>query len=225
MIRITVASLAVFLLAACGGGDGGGSDSGDDDIDPSQPGMSRYAKVIDASDAILETGFAQDEDYVNAVAILENPLDDPKHGHEVDVAFELVDAEGKVIGSETAHGAFAWVGQRTALTVQLETSERVASVTATAKLRVASDPKGTPVEPAEGRLSDGFAELTLHNPRREPLHGFELVVVCRDGKKAISGVGSEDVDDRVPAGAEGKFSVPIVGVGPSGCVGYPGVGI
>lgn len=223
MSRIAVASTALFLLTACGGGDsGGGGGGGDDEIDVSLPGMSKYAKVIDATEAIVESGFAQDENYVNTVAIVDNPLDDPEYGHEIDVEFTLLDRDGKVIGTETAYGAVAWVGQRTALTAQSETSERVARVTATAKLRVASDPVSTPVKPARGRVdADGFGELTITNPRKEPLKGFQLVVVCRDAKKAITGVGSEDVLDAVPAGAVGKVSVSVVGVGPAACVGYP----
>lgn len=224
MLRVALASTALLFLTACGGSDGGDGGSGDDEIDASQPGMSKHAKTIDATDAIVEAGFAQDDTYVNTVAIVDNPLDDPEYGHEIDVTFELLDKDGKVIAKDTAYGAFAWVGQRSALTAQLETTERVAKVTATAKLRVASDPAASPVEPARGRVgADGFGELTIHNPRDEPLKGFEVVVVCRDARKAITGVGSEDVLDAVPAGADKKVEISVVGVGPADCVGYPGL--
>ncbi len=227
MLRVVVASTVLLLVTACGGGSSGsGSGSkGDDEIDASKPGMSNHAKVIDASDAIAETSFAQDDDYLNVVAILDNPIDDPEYGHEVDVAFKLLDADGKVVGKVTGYSAFSWAGQRLAVTAQVDDAPRVARVRATAKLRVDSDPAASPVKPARGSIVGHFAELTVVNPRKEPLTPFEVVVVCRDKKGRINAVGSEDVD-QVPAGGKAKISAGVVGSETSDdCVGYPGVGI
>jgi hypothetical protein len=225
MLRVVVASTVLLLVTACGGGGSGSGSKGDDELDASKPGKSKLAKVIDASDAIAETGFAQDDDYLNAVAILDNPIDDPGYGHEVDVAFQLLDADGKVVGKVTGYSAFAWAGQRLAVMVQVDDAPRVASVRATAKLRVDSDPEASPVKPARGRIVDDFAELTIVNSREKPLTPFELVVVCRDKKGRINAVGSEDVDG-APASGKAKISAAVVGSETSDdCLGYPGVGI
>lgn len=237
MIRPLALSVAplllLFTLAACGGDPdvvdnetstkSGDSTKTTDD----EPADNTDDVSADKQGSIIESGFGQgDDEYVWVTALVENKSDHT--GQTVTVSFNLKDASGKLLKTESQVEGFGWPGQKLAVGTQVsvDTGARVASVDAT--LLVEDNNTFSPSPPlgtAEGELVKSEyggieARFIVKNPTAEPLKDPRIGIICKDKAGKVNGGGSE-YPELVPASGEIQVdsSVTLSGVAAT-CTAY-----
>ncbi|RLK24742.1 hypothetical protein DER29_2674 [Micromonospora sp. M71_S20] len=227
MINTRVAALvacSALFLAACGGSDKVEQDS-------STGGTNRPAAGAEEkpSGSLLKTGFGQRDVYVSLIAIVQNTSD--KVGQTVTVQFNVKDANGELLASESQVEFFSRVGQEFPVQTQVEVpkGKKAAKVEATLLIEdkgsFPSEPfpeiKTGPVTVAKSEYGDEFAaKVEVTNPKTEPLKSPKVDVVCYDASKKIAG-GGFTFPELIPPSGEAVAEVNLLMTGkPTACVAY-----
>ncbi|MEH1095418.1 hypothetical protein [Micromonospora sp. CPCC 205739] len=219
---------SVLSLAACGEADKveQGSSTG---------GTNSTATAAEEKPAgsLSETGFGQRDNYVSLIAIVQNTSDNV--GQTVTVQFNVKDANGELLASESQVEHFSRPGQKFPVQTQAEVpkGKKVAKVEATLlvedKGTFSSEPfpeiKTGPVTVVKSEYGDGFtAKVEVINPKTEPLKSPKVDVVCYDAAKKIIG-GSFTYPDMIPPSGKALAEVdPLMTGKPASCVAYASPG-
>ncbi|MCO1597400.1 hypothetical protein M8C17_19800 [Micromonospora sp. RHAY321] len=183
--------------------------------------------------SLLETGFGQRDIYVSLIAIVQNTSD--KVGQSVTVQFNVKDANGELLASESQVEHFSRAGQKFPVQTQVEMpkGKKAAKVEATLlvedKSTFSSEPfpeiKTGPVKVAKSEYGDGFtAKVEVTNPKTEPLKSPKVDVVCYDAAKKISG-GSFTYPELIPPSGKAVAEIDLLMTGkPASCVAYASPG-
>lgn len=148
--------------------------------------------------AILESGFGQgDDEYVGLVAIVKNKSDHA--GQTVTVSFNIKDASGEVLKTESQVDNFSWPGQERAIITQtdLKPGEKAASVEMTLLIeddalfadQVSDDLGSADAVLAKSQYGGYVAKVQMTNPTDKLLKSPEVLVVCRDASDKLAGSG------------------------------------
>ncbi|GAB2779008.1 hypothetical protein GCM10027020_35580 [Nocardioides salsibiostraticola] len=210
---LTMAS--VLVLGGCTGDDDGPTPSGE-----------TVEAEADPDGRIVESGFAQDGEFIQSVTLVENTS--AVAGQNVTLISDFLDADGKAVGSETLVTAFNFPGQTIAM---------VGGSAVKGKAQVASIESELIIEPADNSVSkldfgsvegtnltekngEWSADFTVANPSNKDLRSPDVAVVCRDASGAING-GGVDFPDLVPAKGETVVSPFLLVEGdPAECTAY-----
>lgn len=204
-----------------------GGCTGDDDAPtPSGETAETAETEADPDGRIVESGFAQDADFLQSVTLVENTS--AVAGQNVTLISDFLDADGKAVGSETLVTAFNFPGQTIAM---------VGGSAVKGKAQVASIESELIIEPADNKVSkvdfgsvegtnlrekngEWLADFTVANPSNQDLKFPDVAVVCRDASGAING-GGIDFPDVVPAKGEAVVSpLLLVDGDPAECTAY-----
>jgi len=204
MTRFTltaVALVAALALVGCGTADD------KDVVEKAGPksGRSGDAESPAEQGQLLEYGFGQEGQYVQAVAVVKNASD--HGGQTVTVSVNFLDAAGTTITTESQVDSFNYAGQTTAVVVFADlgdVKQKVASIEPTLLV----EDEGTFEETeedfgtADGKVKkDQFgswtAKFTIANPTAEPLKSPHIGVACKNASGDIIG-GGFDFPDLVP---------------------------
>ena len=205
-MRIVPALCTVVLLslAACG--------SSSDEAKGSSPAPAAKASSAPAELGTLQaSGFGQADEYVWATAVVHNNSD--YVGQTVTVSFNVLDADGEILGTESQVESFVRPDADHILGTQvaLEPGQNASTVEATLDV----EPEGTfsdqpfPEMPVSDLRISGqtpYPEVTfvVSNPLAVPVKDARIQVACTDQSGSIVGGGS-DYPDLVPA--KGKIKV------------------
>lgn len=224
--RMKLGCLAVLLVAltACGGAD--------DDV--VEQGTSQQAPAGESGDdapqgQLLESGFGQDGQYVQGVALVENTSD--HGGQTVTVNFNFLDDAGDVIASVSQVDSFNHSDQTVAVQGFTDLGEGAPKVAAVEPTLLVED-EGTFEETAvdfgtsEGEVVQEFGSwrgtFPVANPTDEPLQSPAVRVACRDQDGVING-GGFTFPDLVPPNGEVIAEVSLTVTGkPAECTAYIG---
>jgi hypothetical protein len=230
-LRITALVVCSALsLAACGGAsdkvEQGSSNGG------AKPSTSKATKTNDAKAAgsLLEVGFGQRGIYVRAVAIVQNTSD--KVGQTVTVQFNVKDAVGEILKSESQVETFSRVGQKMPVGVQVDLPEGKKAAKVEATLLV--EDKGTfssepfpeimtgPVTLTKSPygVNEFDAKVEVLNPKAEPLKSPRVEIVCYDAANKIIGGNFTYPELIPPSGKAVVETSPITADQPASCVAY-----
>jgi hypothetical protein len=224
----TLVACSVLSLAACGEPDKveQGSSNGGDSTSP------RATETSDAKagGSLLEVGFGQRGIYVRAVAIVQNTSD--RVGQTVTVQFNVKDAAGELIKSESQVETFSRVGQKMPVGVQVDlpAGKKAAKVEATLLVEdegtFSSEPfpeiKTGPVTLIKSPygVNEFDAKVEVNNPTAEPLKSPRVEIVCYDTAKKIIG-GNFTYPELIPPSGKAVVEVsPITTGKPASCVAY-----
>ncbi|MET7672634.1 hypothetical protein [Micromonospora luteifusca] len=183
--------------------------------------------------SLLETGFGQRDIYVSLIAIVQNTSD--KVGQTVTVQFNVKDANGELLASESQIEYFSRVGQKFPVQTQVEVpnGKKAAKVDATLlvedKGNFPSEPfpeiKTGPVTVAKSEYGDEFAaKVEVTNPKTEPLKNPRVDFVCYDATKKIAG-GGFTFPELIPPSGKALVEVnPLMTGKPASCVAFASPG-
>lgn len=229
-MKRTFAVLSVLaVLAACGGDP--------DMVDQNTSTKSDDEKKQPAKEqgTILESGFGQgDDEYVGLVAIVKNNSDHA--GQTVTVSFNVKDASGEVLKTESQVDNFSWPGQERAVVTQtdLEPGQKAASVEATLLIeddglfddQVSDDLGSAEAALVKSEYGGRVAKVRMTNPVDKILKNPQVVVVCRDSANKLVGSGFTFPDLIAPNGKYADEIDVIVSDSAKTCTSYlvPGLG-
>ncbi|MEV0267752.1 hypothetical protein AB0H43_03170 [Hamadaea sp. NPDC050747] len=177
---------------------------------------------------VVTSGFGQEDEYAWITAVVRN--DGGAEGHFVVVQFNVTDASGKLIASESQTEGFSKAGETLAIGTQITVPDgaKVAKVEATVVVEsTTTDAKpfaGVKVGPVAIKSTSGTykASFTAENPATEPLQDARVGFVCFDAGGKVIG-GASEFPDAIPA--SGKALVTgdlIVSTKPVRCDAYVG---
>lgn len=222
-------ALAVFTLLLTTGLTGCGSDS--DVIDQDSSTSPSEAKATDKptkdQGTILESGFGQDGEYVWVTALVKNKSD--HGGQTVTVSFNLKDATGKVIATETQVESFTGPGQRVGVGTQVSLDPGAKAESMDATLLVEdettfeeSDLEFDPVVAQVHKDEYGgvTARFPIKNPSSDPLQDLRIGIICKDKAGKIDGGGVEFPDLVPPSGEIVADSHILTSGVPASCTAY-----
>jgi hypothetical protein len=211
-------------------GGGGAEGSKPPKIDATAAAKAAAEKAAKTA-KIVETGFGQNEEFTYAASIVKNKTD---HGGQgVTVTFNLKDAAGKLIATESARQSFGWGGEEMAVgtVISVDKGAEVAEVEATLAVEEdaafgADKPFGKfdvvagAVEKAAG--GGWEAKFKLKNPQAEAVESPRVGVVCWDDKGKING-GTAEYPASIPGGGEAVVAANVIVSGaPDTCKAYVG---
>lgn len=214
---------AVLALAGCGGG---GDEAATGSPSPS-------ASVSDAPSelgTLKASGFGQADEYVWATAVVHNNSD--YVGQTVTVSFNVLDAAGEILGTESQVESFVRPGADHVIGTQvaLEPGQKAATVEATLDVEASGTFSDQPFPdmPVSGLKvvagSDGYPMVTfvVSNPLSVPVKDARIQVACTDASDAIIGGGS-DYPELIPAGGKIKVDANVIASGkPEDCTVFVG---
>jgi hypothetical protein len=232
-MKITLApvgalSLALILTACAGGSDEPTVDRADSSNEA--PGAETAPPAEDAGEAaeIVKTGFGQKDDYVFVTSLVKNNTDDA--GATVTVQYNVKDAAGKILVSDSQVESFSRGGQLLAVGTQLDVPAGTKAAAVEANLVVEPDGIGEEfpeVQVGEVIVStDEFGEpkatFELTNPTNEPAPSLRVGVICLDAAGKIIG-GTSEFPDLPPGGTARVDTLSLIVSGtPAKCDVYPG---
>ncbi|KQY58897.1 hypothetical protein ASD11_04520 [Aeromicrobium sp. Root495] len=194
MKRIALLAVTLTALSACGGEP--------DVVEKQTSSESKSEKTKQPEKeqgTLIASGFGQnkDRDYVGLAAVVKNNSDHA--GQTVTVSFNLKNAAGEVINTESQVDSFGWPGQELAVVTEAEAKEKVVSVEATLLVEdestfseVDGDTSGyAPVDAkvASDEYGGTVANIKLTNPTGEVLKSPAVKAICYDADENISGSG------------------------------------
>lgn len=220
---LIVCTAAVLALTGCGGG-------GD------QPGSASTSPSATVSNAPSElgtlkaSGFGQADEYVWATAVVHNNSD--YVGQTVTVSFNVLDAAGEILGTESQVESFVRPGADHVIGTQvtLEPGQKAATVEATLDVEASGTFSDQPFP--DMPVSDlkvtagtgGYPAVTfvVSNPLTVPLKDARIQVACTDASETIIGGGS-DYPELIPAGGKIKVDAHVIASGePKDCTVFVG---
>ena len=219
-----VTAAAVLALTGCGGGTdqpGGGSPA------PSAT-MSSAPKELGT---ITASGFGQADEYVWVTAVVHNNSD--YVGQSVTVNFNVLDANGEILGTESQVESFVRPGADHVIGTQVALEPGQEATKVEAALDVEAD--GTfsdqpfpemPVTDLKIAAGDaaGYPKVTfvVANPLTVPIKDSRIQVACTDASGAIIGGGS-DYPELIPAAGKIKVDAHVIASGtPKDCTVFVG---
>jgi len=223
------ACLLLAALAGCGDSDTTAtSTSTAGDTTVSSPAADSNGS---ATAELLESGFGQRDEYVSVIAMVKNTSD--KVGQTVTVQFNLKDAAGEILASESQVETFSRVGQTRPVLTQADVpaGKKVAAVDATLLVQDSGAftaeeypeiPAGK-VTVAKGEYGSGWtARVQVTNPKAEPLSSPRVDVVCRNAANKIVG-GAFTFPELVPPSGKAVVNLDLLIGGkakPASCIAY-----
>lgn len=214
---------AALLFAGCGGSDDGSAKSGGDG--------EQGGKQAEAAPELVETGFGQNDEYVQGIAIVKIPKN--AVDRFITVSMNFLDASGEILATEEQVESSTWADQELVLPVFTEVGEgKVASVEATV---AASDydaqiPEGLePLEQVKARsIKEEYgaykASFEITNQSEEPMKDTRIGAVCRDAANKIVG-GGFAFPELIAAGGKAVADIDVtVSSKPESCIAYPNYG-
>lgn len=196
-MRQFIAPFALLLVLASCGSDESGPSSPDDD-----------APADESVGEIVETGFGQNGQYAQGVAIFEHTAD--RAGQYVVVTMSALDEAGEIIQTEEQIDQIATPGQTIPILVWFDLgdeSKTIASVDASVSFNDYDEDVDQPsygtVEASEiyEEYGQASAKFPVINDTDEPIDGLHIHIVCRDAAGAING-GQFTTHESVPASGE-----------------------
>ena len=160
----------------------------------------------DKQGVILDTGFGQSDQYVWVTSLVENKSD--HGGQTVTVSFNVKDAKGEIVKTETQIESFTYAGQKLALGTQVDVGQGVKAASVDATLLVEdegtfeADDSAKALGTAESKIGkDEYgatnAEFKIMNPTDRALKDLRIGIICKDTSGKING-GSSEFPDLVP---------------------------
>lgn len=210
-LRIVTAACCLLVLAACG--------NEPDTVEQASSTDSSAAADTEAGTAntgsLLETGFGQRDEYASVIAMVKN--NSTEVGQTVTVQFNLKDAGGTILASESQVETFSAPNQVRPVLTQITVPAGKKAATVEATLLVENQntfsAEAFPEIPAgkvtvtKAEYGTGWSARTeITNPKTEPLQSPRVDVVCRDKAKKIIG-GAFTFPDLVPP--SGKIVVDL----------------
>jgi hypothetical protein len=220
LITCTAAALA---LAGCGGGG-----------DPVSGGSPSPSATVSSAPKELGTlkasGFGQADEYVWATAVVHNNSD--YVGQTVTVSFNVLDAAGEILGTESQVESFVRPGADHVIGTQvaLEPGQKAAKVEATLDVEASgtlSDQPFPDMPVSDLKVTAGMGgypavTFVVSNPLTVPVKDARIQVACTDASGAIIGGGS-DYPELVPAGGKVKVDAHVIASGePQDCTVFVG---
>jgi hypothetical protein len=230
--RLVVTGVAVATLAGCAGAATSPATSG-----PSQPmataASSGSSEPPAAEDGVtvIDSGFGQSKKYVWVAALVKDAGQNT--GQYVTANFNLKDASGEIIKSETHTEQLTWDGQELVVGTQVEldsSNVKVAAVEVDTSVSDHDDvetgrPQFTtgPVKIAKDDNGGYVASFDVLNPTAQKLTSLRIGVLCYDQAGEIMG-GSDVYPELVPANGKirGETSSLIATGKPTTCKAFPG---
>ncbi|MFG1996127.1 hypothetical protein ACGFJ7_39750 [Actinoplanes sp. NPDC048988] len=220
---LTVAASCMLVLAAC--------SSEPDKVEQASSAGESAAPAQEAAakptGSLLQTGFGQRDEYVSVVALVKNTS--AKVGQTVTVQFNVTDAAGEILGSESQVEYFSRPDQVLPVLTQVDVSgKKAAKVEATLLVEDNGtfDSEPFPEIPAKATIAkseygDGYtARVQVSNPKAEPLKNPHITVVCYDAAKKIVG-GGFTFPDMIPPSGKAVAQVDLLTAGkPARCDAY-----
>ncbi len=177
---------------------------------------------------IVDSGFGQEGQYVQAVTLVENTSD--HGGQTVTVSVNFLDESGATVATESQVDSFNFPGQTAAVTVFADVTDpklNIASIEPTLLIEDDGTFSETEVDfgsaPAEV-VDDGYgglsAKVPVENPTSEAIQSPDIGVACRNAAGDIIG-GGFTFPDLVPPNGSVVADVDLVTSGkPEECTGY-----
>jgi hypothetical protein len=214
---------AVLALTGCGGG---GDQPGSGSPSPS----SSVSNAPSELGTLKASGFGQADEYVWATALVHNNSD--YVGQTVTVSFNVLDAGGEILGTESQVESFVRPGADHVIGTQiaLEPGQKAATVEATLDVEASgtfSDQPFPDMPVSDVKVNAGTAgypavTFVVSNPLPVPLRDPRIQVACTDASGAIIGGGS-DYPALIPAGGKIKVDAHVIAsVEPTDCTVFVG---
>jgi hypothetical protein len=224
------ASLFAMLLTGC-------TSTGKNVAESATSGTSRptasTAAAAKPAGQLVASGFGQQAQYVWLEALVRNTS--ANVGQTVTVQFNVLDASGKLIGSESQVENFSRPGQLLALGTQhdLQPHETAAKIEAHLLIEDAGafsnkpfpEIKTGPVSIAKDEFGSTTGTFEITNPTADPLKNPRVGVICYDTEHNVIGGGAE-YPDLVPASGKALVKATLNTRGkPAKCDAYAGPSI
>jgi hypothetical protein len=180
-----------------------------------------------AQGRILESGSGQQDGYVGLAALVENASDHA--GQTVTVSFNLLDAKGNVLTTESQVDSFDTPGQKLAVVTQADVSSpRAIEPTLLIEDDGTFEEHDVDLGTAEGKVVKSEyggwdAKFVVRNPTSDPLKSPAVRIICKDSAGKINGSGFTFPDFGPPSGQVVVDDAgPIVSGKPATCTAYSG---
>ena len=212
MRPVLIASTAALLaLTGCAEGDQQGGDA-------SPPPAATATSAPKELGTITASGFGQAGEYVWATALVHNNSD--YVGQSVTVSFNVLDANGEILGTESQVESFVRPGADHVIGTQvaLEPGQKAAKVEAAIDVQADGtfsdqpfpDMPVTNMKIAAGDAK-GYPKVTfvVSNPLTVPVKDSRIQVACTDAAGALIGGGS-DYPELIPASGKIKVDAHVI---------------
>ena len=221
---LIASAAAVLALTGCGGG---GEPAGDAAPSPSATASSAPKEL----GTITASGFGQAGEYVWVTAVVHNNSD--YVGQSVTVSFNVLDANGEILGTESQVESFVRPGADHVIGTQvaLEPGQRAAKLEPTLDVEASgtfSDQPFPEMPVTDLKIAAGDAKgypkvtFVVTNPLTVPVKDSRIQVACTDGAGAIIGGGS-DYPELIAAGGKIKVDPNVIASGtPKDCTVFVG---
>ncbi|MGW0420517.1 hypothetical protein [Streptomyces sp. NPDC003015] len=229
----TAAILATAISALALTGCASGEDP--DVVEQATGGPSKTTSSPSAkpSGQLVASGFGQQDEYVWVTSLVRNTS--PHVGQTVTVQFNVLDANNKIIGSESQVENFSQPDQLLVLGTQVDVkpNEKAAKVKATLLVEDEGTFSTKPfpkiptsaVHVSKGEYGDTTGTFEVSNPTTTPLKDARVGVICYDAKRNVIG-GSSEYPDLVPPSGKIRVESTLNTLGiPAACDAYAGPGI
>lgn len=214
---------AVFAMSGCGGG---GDEPGSGSPSPSATASNAPSEL----GTLKASGFGQADEYVWATAVVHNNSE--YVGQTVTVSFNVLDAAGEILGTESQVESFVRPGADHVIGTQvaLEPGQKAATVEATLDVEASGTFSDKPfpdmpvsdLKVAAGAGGYPAVSFVVSNPLTVPLKDARIQLACTDASGAINGGGS-DYPELIPAGGKIKVDAHVIASGePADCTVFVG---
>lgn len=233
--RLVAALIPLTMLAAaCGGGNEDTVDRATSTNEDAESTASAEPAEPEEQDdpakagEIIKTGFGQKDDYVWVGSLVKNNTDEA--GATVTVHYNVKDAAGKILVSESQVESFSRGGELLVVGTQLDVPPGTKAATVEADLVVEPDGIGQEFpEMQVGEVTIGkdeygatAATVEITNPTDEPVQSLRLGIICLDATGKIIG-GTTEYPDVPPNGTTRVDTLSLIVSGaPEKCEAYPG---
>jgi hypothetical protein len=228
---IVAACMLSLVLAGCGTSNPDGVEQtavGSDT--PAAPTASASAKP---DGHLISSGFGQRDDFVWVTSLVRN--DSKKVGQTVTVQFNILNAAGQIIGSESQVESFSRPQQLLVVGTQVSLPANEKATKAEAALLIenngAFSSKPFPEIPTsavtigEDEYGDTTGTFGVSNPTNAPLKNTRVGIICYDPKQNVVG-GAAEYPDLVPPSGKIRIDSTLNTRGtPAKCDAYAGPGI
>ncbi|MEV4343536.1 hypothetical protein AB0J83_03520 [Actinoplanes sp. NPDC049596] len=210
-LRIATAACCLLALTACGNA----SDTVEQASSTNSSTTAEAATTAASASSLLEAGFGQRDEYASVVAMVKN--NSTTVGQTVTVQFNLKDAGGALLASESQVETFSAPNQIRPVQTQVTVPAGKEAATVEATLLIEDkntlSSEASPEIPAgkvtvsKAEYGTGWSARTeITNPTVDLLKSPRVDVVCRDKAKKITG-GAFTFPDLVPP--SGKIVVDL----------------
>jgi hypothetical protein len=232
--RLAAVLIPFALMASgCGGGgeatvDQASSTNEDTASSAAEPAAEEEEPAAEAKGGeIVKTGFGQQDDYVWVTSLVKNLGDEA--GATVTVQYNVKDAAGKILVSDSQVESFSRGGQLLVVGTQLSLPEGSKAATVDAALVVEPDGIGEefpemkigPVTVGKGEYGGFTATFEITNTTAEPVSSLRVGVICFDAAGKVIG-GTSEFPDLPPSGPARVDADVTVSGAPAKCEAYAG---